>query len=138
MLKNLNSVKIIYFKSRKNKTGNLILFEKIKEIPFNMKNVFLINGEKNFTRGNHAHKKASQLLICISGKIEVTCQTSNKKKIYILKNSGKGLFIPVGIWSHHKYILKSSRLLVLSDKNYSESDYIRTFKNYLLFRKKNK
>jgi len=138
MLKNLNSVKIINFKNYKNKTGNLILFEKINEIPFNIKNIFLINGEKNYTRGNHAHKKASQILICMSGKIEVTCQTSDKKKIYILKNSDQGLLIPQGIWSHHKYILKSSRLLVLSDKKYSESDYIRNFKNYLLFRKKNK
>ena len=67
------------FKIFKNKTGSLVPFTLNKDIPFKVKRIFLIYGNKNFIRGKHAHKKCSQLLVPVSGKIEVSLE--DKKKI---------------------------------------------------------
>ena len=55
----------IKFKGYKKKSGTLVPFSLKKNFPIKVKRIFLINGKKNFIRGDHAHKKCSQfLLIC--------------------------------------------------------------------------
>ena len=53
-------MKIIKFKSYKKSSGTLVPFSMLKDMPFKVKRIFLIYGNKNFTRGNHAHKKCSE------------------------------------------------------------------------------
>ncbi len=45
------------FKKYKKKSGTLVPFSLYKDIPFKTKRIFIIYGNKNFIRGNHAHKK---------------------------------------------------------------------------------
>ena len=54
-------MKKIKFKSFKKKSGTLIAFSLKKDFPIKVKRIFIINGEKNFTRGDHAHKNAHNL-----------------------------------------------------------------------------
>ena len=60
-------MKKYYFKQYKKKSGTLIPFSLIKNVPFKTKRIFIIYGNKNFIRGNHAHYKCSQFLIPIYG-----------------------------------------------------------------------
>ena len=45
------------FSSFKKKSGKLTAFSLKKSFPIKVKRIFIINGEKNFIRGDHAHKK---------------------------------------------------------------------------------
>ena len=60
-------MKITKFKSYKKRSGTLVPFSMLKDMPFKVKRIFLIYGNKNFTRGNHAHKKCSQFVVPVSG-----------------------------------------------------------------------
>ena len=51
--------------------------------------MFLIYGNKSFMRGNHAHKKCSQLLVPVSGRIEVSFENKQKKVTKILDHKFK-------------------------------------------------
>ena len=50
------------FKSYKRKSGTLVPFSFKKDFTIIVKRIFIINGRKNFTRGDHAHKKCSQFI----------------------------------------------------------------------------
>lgn len=117
------------------KNGTLQVFEFNKEnLNIDVKRVFTVNASKGSVRGEHAHIACTQLLYCLSGEIEVHCESKKGiKSIYKLEPMSLGLKIPPGIWSRQIYKCSNSILLVLCDKSYDESDYIRIysdFKNY--------
>ena len=49
-------------------SGKLITMGFDKNFPMPVKRVFFLYGKKNKIRGNHAHKKCSQLFVPIFGK----------------------------------------------------------------------
>ena len=79
-----------FFKQYKKKSGTLIPFSLKKDIPFQTKRVFIIYGNKNFIRGNHAHHKCSQYLVPISGKMEVEIEN--------VKGKTKNVLEPIHNW----------------------------------------
>jgi len=50
-----------------NHSSNLIVAEIKKNFNFLCKRFFFITGKKNEIRGNHAHKKQLQLIVCLNG-----------------------------------------------------------------------
>ena len=74
--------KIINFKikTHSNKTGKLTSLSFNKKFPIKVKRIFFINGRKNKTRGNHAHKKCSQLFVPLFGKFILNIKTPYKQK----------------------------------------------------------
>ena len=120
------------FKKYRKNSGTLIPFSLKKEIPFKTKRIFLIYGKKNFIRGNHAHKKCSQFLVPIFGKMEVEYQGKNfkiKKIIDYKKNLG--LLLEPKTWCKIKFITNNSVLMVFCDREYEFSDYIENYKDFL-------
>lgn len=81
------------FKSYTKKSGVLTPFSLKNDIPFKTKRIFLIYGNKNFTRGNHAHKKCSQFLVPILGKVRVSTEYKKIKKNLIINYKNKKGFI---------------------------------------------
>ena len=73
------------FKSFKKKSGSLVAFSLKNSFPIKVKRIFLINGKRNFIRGDHAHKKCSQFVYPVLGKIKIYCETKAGKKIIFLK-----------------------------------------------------
>lgn len=132
--------KIIKFKKFFDKKGYLIPFEtskkKINTIPFNIKRVFFSSGKKNYFRGDHAHKKCSQFLICINGKIKIETEYKNKKQVFLISaNQNKALYLPPMTWNRLFFIKKNSILACLCDYKYDfKNEYINSyikFKNTL-------
>ena len=77
--------KLIKYKNFKDNRGLLVPFEiknrmiKINNsFYFKMKRIFFSVGKKNYYRGDHAHKKCSQILLCLNGSIVVETIKKNK------------------------------------------------------------
>ena len=68
------------FKSFRKKSGKLTAFSLRKNFPIRVKRIFIINGEKNFVRGDHAHKKCSQFVYSILGRIKIDLVSKKDKK----------------------------------------------------------
>ena len=68
------------FKQFKKSSGTLVPFSLKTQIPFKTKRMFIIYGNKNFIRGNHAHIKCSQLLVPIYGTMTIDYENKNLKK----------------------------------------------------------
>tara|TARA_Y100000310_G_scaffold221386_1_gene222947 strand:+ start:540 stop:965 length:426 start_codon:yes stop_codon:yes gene_type:complete len=111
--------------------GNLVPIESNYDTPFPIKRLFYIYGVKsNELRGKHSHYKTKQLLICVHGKIEVTCDDGNNKRKYLLESPQQGLFIPEMIWDEQRYLSEDSVLLVIANNKYEKSDYITDYKKF--------
>jgi len=118
-------------KSFQKKSGTLIPISFKKNIPFKVKRIFFILGEKNFIRGDHAHKKCSQFLIPILGKINVSIENKNgiiKKNLDHKKKEGY-LLKPL-TWCKIKFLSKNSILMVACDMEYDFKDYIEKYKDF--------
>ena len=127
----MKKIKIFKIKSYKNSSGILTPFSFDKNYPLRVKRIFLINGKQNKIRGNHAHKKCSQLFIAILGTIILKIQTPKTKKNVILNPLKKmAVLVPPNYWCSIKFIRKNSILMTACDRYYEENDYIKNFNEY--------
>jgi hypothetical protein len=84
----------------------------------------------NLIRGNHAHHKLEQILIAVSGKIELNIELLNGEKYnFILESPNLGVFIPRMSWRTMKYFENTVQLCIAS-MEYSESDYVRDYHEF--------
>ena len=135
----MKSPKIINFKNFTRPSGKLLPITFNNKFPIKVKRIFFIYGKKKYIRGDHAHKKCSQVFFPIKGKIKVIMKYKNTNKSVLLsENRSKALFVPPKIWSRVEFLDNSSLVLVLSDYEYDFKDYIETYEEFIKFQKKNK
>ncbi len=127
------------FKSFKKKSGTLVPFSLKKDFPIKVKRIFIINGKKNFIRGDHAHKRCSQFLFPVLGKMAIQYISKEKKGIIKLDQSKKeGYLLKPKTWCRIKFLTKNATLLVACDMEYEFSDYIEKYSEFLkIIKKKN-
>ena len=107
------------------KNSHLIVFE----IPqnFYLKRVFTISAKKKCIRGNHAHKKCTQIIQYLSGKVRLNIfNKKNEKSTFTLSTKKSLILIPPYNWLTI-YMGDESKLNVLADKVYDRNEYIEDF-----------
>ena len=119
--------------------GNLTFIESNKHIDFEIKRVYyLYSVPKNQSRAGHAHKKLNQIIICLTGSVEILIDDGDRKKIIMLSDPAKGLLLKPKVWREIKFIEEKSICLCLADQFYEESDYLRKYDDFKNFVIKNK
>lgn len=118
--------------------GNLTVVENGKTLPFDVKRVYYLydvpGGE---SRGAHAHKELSQLIIAASGSFTVTLDDSKCKRSFFLNRPYQGLYVKPGMWRTLEDFSSGAVCMVLASDVYKASDYIRTYEEFIDFRKNN-
>ena len=126
-----------FFKTFTKKSGTLIPFSLIKNVPFKTKRIFLIYGKKNFTRGDHAHLRCSQFLVPISGKMEIEYENKFKKQKKIISfDKKRGLLLKPKTWCKIKFKTNKCILMVFCDREYEFKDYVESYSAFLKMIKK--
>ena len=134
MKNSIHSVKLLNLPHHFEDNGDLIVMEKLVNVPFEIARVFVVRAPEGAVRGQHAHKACSQFLTCPSGLVEVICDDGENTSTYLLGHPNMGLLIPAGIWAQQTYVLPNTILTVLCDRLYEVSDYIRDYEDFKLFR----
>ena len=112
--------------------GNLTFIEAEKHIPFEIRRVYyLYDVPGGATRAGHGHSTLEQLMIAMSGSFDVTLDDGYGKKIYHLNRSYYGLYIPSMIWRDIDNFSSGSVCMVLASDYFKESDYYRTYEEFL-------
>ena len=134
----LKDVQYINFKTFLKSKELLTAYTSHENVPFNLKRIFLTgNVSKRSKRGSHAHKKTSQIFICLYGRINIRCFDGKKTELFKLTNQSLGIYIPPTIWYDTLYEGLNNSIMVLADKKYNLKDYILSKRDYLVFRKRN-
>ena len=131
--------KIFNFKKFTKKSGTLLPITFNNKFPIKVKRIFIIYGKKKYPRGDHAHKKCSQVFFPIIGKIKINMKYKKTEKgINLSHNETKALLVPPKIWSSVEFLDNNTVVLVLTDYEYDFKDYIETYKKFVAFEKRNK
>lgn len=140
ILSNVYDSTIIEFdRHHSNRKGDICVVENGETIPFEVKRIYyLYDVPGGVSRGGHAHKQLSQLIIAASGSFTVTLNDGNVKRTFTLNRPYQGLYIKPGIWRELDDFSSGSVCLVLASDKYDENDYIRDYQDFLNFRKSNK
>jgi len=118
----------------KDPNGILTVFEGpvgSAKVPFPIARTFTVLANKGDIRGEHAHYQCTQLLVCLSGGILVSCSDGTKTEKVLLESSGEGILIPPLTWAIQEYQKDNSVMMVLCDRVYEPEDYIRDHDTFL-------
>jgi hypothetical protein len=111
--------------------GYISIAEKSRNMPFEIKRSYWTYFTPNeVIRGHHAHKELSQVIVAVAGTIKFFLEDINGLKTeYVLSNPWQGLFIPPLHWRTIEFS-HNAVLLCLASEEYSETDYIRDYKQF--------
>jgi oxalate decarboxylase/phosphoglucose isomerase-like protein (cupin superfamily) len=127
----MNLFKLIDLPKILDKRGNLSFFENNSQIPFEIKRTYWIydvpGGE---IRGSHAFKEQQEFIIALSGSFDVVLNDGRQETIISLNRSYYGLYIPNLYWRKIENFSTNSLALIVSDKGFSNEDYIRDFEEF--------
>ncbi|HEX8228473.1 MAG TPA: FdtA/QdtA family cupin domain-containing protein [Chloroflexia bacterium] len=127
----LDDVRLIEFPKISDRRGNLTFIEEHSQVPFDIRRVFYIydipSGEN---RGAHAHKTLEQVVICLSGGLEVLLDDGHNTRTVRLSRPWVGLYIPPLIWASEGNFDSGTVYVVLASDYYNEADYYRDYEDF--------
>lgn len=129
---------IIELDKHHHEKGNITVVENSATIPFEVKRTYYLydvpGGE---SRGGHAHRELSQLIVAASGSFSVTLDDGNVKRTFLLNRPYQGLYIVPGIWRTLDDFSSGAVCLVLASHGYDEADYIRDYNDFIGYKNGN-
>lgn len=129
---NVKNVTIHYFPLIRDIRGDLSVGEFQKDIPFEVKRYFIVFDVPNSkVRGEHAHKKCHQFLICVKGSCAVVADDGVNKTEIILDTPNKGVYLPPMTWGVQYKYSPDAVLMVFASDYYDSSDYIRSYDDFI-------
>jgi dTDP-4-dehydrorhamnose 3,5-epimerase-like enzyme len=115
--------KVINIKSFEDDRGSLLPLE-FSNIGFEPKRLFVVNNVPiNSIRGNHAHYKTRQFIICINGVVNVILDYIDSKEIIKLVKH-EAIMVPEMVWDSQEFLSNNSEILVVCSTVYDIDDYI--------------
>ena len=118
-----------------NQSGNISVLENQQNIPFDIKRIYyLYDVPMGAERGGHGHYELQQYVVAASGSFTFVLDDGKNKKEVFLNHPNKALHIKPGIWREMKDFSSGSVCLVLASMEYTESDYMRNYQEFLNFR----
>ena len=119
-----------------NPAGNITAVNNDIEIPFKTRRVYYLydvpGGEG---RGGHGHRELHQLIVAASGSFDMIVDDGAIKRTFHLARPYMGLYMPAGLWRELDNFSSGSICLVLASAEYSETDYIREYEEFLNWKK---
>ena len=135
----VKGVALLSLKTVSDMRGDLLAVETQKDIPFKVARVFTImNVPSHHIRGEHAHKKCHQLLVCLQGSVKILTDNGISRKEWVLNRPELGLHIEPYVWAAQFNYSQNAVLSVYASRPYEANDYIRDYEDFLSFIKKNK
>lgn len=111
--------------------GTLSFGEFERNIPFLPKRYFIVFDVPSLeTRGEHAHKKCHQFLICIRGSCSVVADDGVNRQEFLLDKPDIGIYLPPLVWGIQYNYSSDAVLLVFTSDFYDSSDYIRDYSEF--------
>ena len=106
----IEKCRMIEFPQKGDDRGHLVIVEGNQDIPFEIKRVFYIN---------------------VAGTSKVKVDDGTEQKIFSLDRPHTGIFLPRMVWKDMYDFSEDSVLLVLASEHYDETEYIRSYPEYL-------
>lgn len=127
----MSLIKLIDLPNLGDQRGGLVAIESNQSIPFEIKRLYYIFNTNHQPRGFHAHINLKQIAFCIQGSCKMLMDSGKEKQEVVLCQPNQGLKIPPMVWHEMHDFSEDCVLLVLASEHYDETDYIRSYDEFL-------
>lgn len=128
----MSLIRLVNFPTLGDDRGSLVALEAHKTVPFAVKRVYYIFGTKpGVSRGFHAHRVLQQVAVCVTGKCRMILDDNKQREEVWLDSPTKGLLIGDLVWHEMHDFSPDCVLLVLASEHYNETDYIRSYDEFI-------
>lgn len=114
--------KLIKLQTHADERGALTVIENC--LPFQTKRIYFLHRCDGSIRGEHAHIKTKQALVCLSGSCDVYVNDGVSKTVYHMDSSDQCLLLEPEDWHYISEISSGAIILLLASENYDPDDYI--------------
>jgi hypothetical protein len=112
--------------------GGLTVGEVPSELPFSPARYFAVFDVPSVElRGEHAHKRCEQFLVCLHGSCRVLLDDGSQRCEVTLDRPDVGIYMPEMIWGTQYRYSHDAVLLVFASRPYEVDDYLRTYDEFL-------
>jgi hypothetical protein len=123
--------KILSFPKVTDNRGSLTYINNLKQIPFEIKRVFMVSGvPEGLSRGGHAHKILKEVLIPITGGFCVEVSDGDNCSSVYLNECDTGILIPPSSWRVVTKYSPGAICLSLCSEEFDESDYLHNWQEF--------
>ena len=125
------AVKLIHLPLIREPRGSLTFGEYDAHLPFIPLRYFIVfDVPAGQTRGQHAHRRVSQALVCLAGRVTVAVDDGQHRDEIILDSPARALVVPPCVWAAQTFST-AARLLVLCSETYDADEYIRDYGEFI-------
>jgi UDP-2-acetamido-3-amino-2,3-dideoxy-glucuronate N-acetyltransferase len=112
--------------------GALTFGEIDAHLPFVPKRFFVVfDVPSREVRGEHAHRKLHEFLICLRGTCSVALDDGEQRDEVVLDSPTVGLHVPPRLWRVHYKYSPDAILLALCSDVYDAGDYVRNYDDFI-------
>lgn len=112
--------------------GNLTAREVGQGLPFVPRRYFIVHDvPTKEVRGEHAHRRCHQVLVCIRGSVAVLVDDGVHRQETVLDSPELALHVPPMVWCVQYKYTADAALLVLASDPYDPDDYLRDYDQFL-------
>jgi hypothetical protein len=113
--------------------GTLTAIESELDIPFAVRRMFFLHGLRG-DRGGHAHRDTQQLLVAVTGRVRAEITDGITSVDYTLDNPNRALLVAPMWWIRLHDCSAGAVCLVLTDRYFAESQFVRDWDDFLALR----
>lgn len=125
-------IKTVQLQDYSDDRGSLIALEDQKNVPFQIRRIYYIFNTKDaVSRGFHAHKNLTQMVIAIRGSCRFVLDDGSKRSEIVMNNPAQGVLVESLMWREMHEFSDDCILMVLASSHYDESDYIRNYEQFI-------
>jgi len=111
--------------------GALSVGEFARDLPFAPQRYFLVFDVPSAeTRGEHAHKRCHQFLLCVAGSVRVLADDGRQRAEFLLDRPDLGLHLPPMTWGTQYRYSRDAVLLVFASEPYDAEEYVRSYEAF--------
>jgi dTDP-4-dehydrorhamnose 3,5-epimerase-like enzyme len=117
-------VRLLRLPRRRDERGSLLPLD-AAHLPFAPQRVFVIHDVPRGTqRGGHAHRSNRQLLVCLSGALNLEVRADGEEGTLLLQAGGPAALLEPGVWARQTYLQPGTVLMVLASEPYSPDSFV--------------
>ena len=126
------AVKLVALPQYADMRGHLTVAEFAQHLPFVPQRCFFVHAvPSREVRGEHAHRRCAQFLVCVHGSVSVLVDDGERRDEHRLDSPAVGLYLPPLVWGTQYRYSEDAVLMVLASLPYDASDYLRTYEEFL-------
>ena len=125
----MNRPQLINLNKIADERGNLTFIQFPDHVPFKIKRVYWIyDVPSGQTRGGHAFKSQKEVIICLSGSVEVYVSDGKIEESYTLYRPFTALYVPIMTWRQLRNFSTNTVVMIVNSDYFKEEDYIHEYK----------